>query len=98
MAKMTEKQADAWKRMSAKGMWPFIFKVGVLGWGLPVGAVWALAMAAMKGWNQLGTYLTFGMIGFPIGGLLFGAIMWRAGRKNYEKYLASEKDSGEQQA
>jgi hypothetical protein len=81
--KMTEKQLDRWAKTRKMGRAKFILFAGVLGWGVLTGALWAVAMAAIRGWDQLPLLLTLALVGFPIGGYFFGAYVWKASEKQY---------------
>jgi hypothetical protein len=83
--KMTEKQLARWAKVREKGRARYILLYGVLFWGVLTGALWAVAMAAVQGWDRLPTYLAFGLIGFPIGGVLFGAWTWKIAEARYRE-------------
>jgi hypothetical protein len=74
---MTLKQRERWTRVRTLGRKNFIWKYGVLGWGVPVAVVWATVMAAWNGWGQLPILLPLALVAFPAGGYVLGALMWR---------------------
>jgi len=61
----------------------FILLVGVLGWGIPCGVLFAIAREIRRGavhdwyvsWSFLGT-LAVGLLLFTGGGVFFGAYLW----------------------
>jgi hypothetical protein len=51
---------------------------GVLGWGVPVGAIYVVATHALLGWPwPTGPLLTFNVIAWPVGGVIFGVYTYR---------------------
>jgi hypothetical protein len=54
----------------------FVFRHGVLGWGLGTGILWAVFMARSSG-APLEQYLVPALIGFPAGGAVLGLLLWR---------------------
>ncbi len=92
---MNEKQIRQWSETRKKGRRRFILVNGVLGWGVMTGVLWSLFMAMTQGWEKLPAYLAFGLIGFPLGGLAFGAIVWSMSEKKYAAVKAEETQSTE---
>lgn len=74
---MTLKQRERWARIRAAGRKNYIWKYGVIGWGVPVAVVWAMLVAAWNGWAQFPILLPLALVTFPIGGYALGAMMWR---------------------
>jgi hypothetical protein len=85
MEKMTERQAERWAKTRAKGRTRFVWPIGVLAWGLSVGILWALMMAAIQGWDRLWLFLPIAPVGFPICGYWFGSTVWRKCESLYEQ-------------
>lgn len=83
MKPLTEMQASKWKKTRELGVRRFTLINGVLMWGLPAGIVWAIAMAAIQGWNRLPAFLVLSMIAFPLGGIFYGRLMWRIFEARY---------------
>ncbi|MFQ5698314.1 MAG: hypothetical protein ACE5IL_08525 [Myxococcota bacterium] len=54
----------------------WILTRGVAGWGLPTGILWGLFMSAHHP-DFLWLSLAIGVLLFPIGGWLWGSVMWR---------------------
>lgn len=81
---MTEKQRERWTRIRSGGRKNFIWKYGVLGWGVAVAVVWAIVMAAWNGWTQLPILLPLALVTFPFGGYVLGAMMWRQSETAYD--------------
>jgi len=54
----------------------FIFRRGVLGFGVSTGVLWAAAMA-WRGPGPFWAYLLAALAGFPLAGWLWGTLMWR---------------------
>jgi hypothetical protein len=88
--KMTDDQLARWEKTRKMGRTRYVWLVGVPGWGVAVGSTWAVAMAAMQGWDRLPTLLALALVGFPIGGYFFGAWVWKASESQYQKAKAGE--------
>jgi hypothetical protein len=83
MTPMSEKQAARWKKTRQMGRGRYTLIYGVLLWGLFSGVTWALAMAAIQGWDRLPILFVLALIAFPIGGVFFGRLMWRVFEARY---------------
>jgi hypothetical protein len=86
---MNEQQASRWAATRAKGRTRYILLYGVLLWGLFTGVFWSIAMSAVQGWERLPIYLIGALIGFPIGGYIFGAWTWKRAEQDYQKSISS---------
>ena len=73
-----------WARIRRKGPLRFILLRGVLGWGLVAALVYSLVMWAVAGAN-LRVLLPLSMVIFPIGGVLWGAVMWWFLERRYQR-------------
>jgi hypothetical protein len=89
--KLTEKQIARWEKTRKMGRARYIWLVGVLGWGVATGSMWAVAMAAMQGWERLPVLLAMALVGFPIGGYFFGMWVWKASESQYQQALAEKR-------
>jgi len=87
-----------WERNRAMGRSTFIWRRGVLGWGVPIalltiayqvvqeqGFVWRLVMT-----QHLKTGIGVAMLVFPLCGYLFARWLWMTGEENYERTKATE--------
>ncbi len=70
------KQVERWAKLRERGRSRYVWRYGVLAWGLTTGVMWALVMAGRHGWDSLPLYLAFGVPGFSAGGYLFGVLTW----------------------
>lgn len=59
----------------AKGKWRFIFWNGVLGWGVSTGLIFLL-LQYLSGKAPSLHGLALNAVIWPVGGLIFGLIMW----------------------
>ncbi|MEM7784733.1 MAG: hypothetical protein AAF623_15390 [Planctomycetota bacterium] len=84
---MKEKQFKKWTETRKRGMIYFVVVYGVLAWGLGTGILWSLLTSMMSGWEGTSLRFTLGLIFFPIGGILFGVLMWFILEKQYKKRL-----------
>ena len=73
-----------WQQIRAKGPLHFILLRGVLGWGVTTAILWCALMAVFtdKGRAQL---LVVALIGFPIGGVVWGAAMWYIAERKFAR-------------
>ena len=83
-----------WDRMQRDGIWRFVLKVGVLGWGFGTAVLWLVGMSIVtKGNLDYPLIIPYALVAFPIGGFFFGVIMWywlrilvrRANKRNQRK-------------
>ena len=82
---MNAKQLDKWAQTRQIGRKAYIWRMGVLGWGIVTGFAWSIAMAASQGWNRLPLLLPIALILFPIGGYFVGAFTWKMTEADYLK-------------
>jgi hypothetical protein len=95
--KMNEKQLARWEKLRKMGRTRFIWLYGVLAWGVSVGVMWALGMTAANGdWERLPVTLGIALVGFPIGGYFFGALMWKMSEAAYRKAVEEKEQDGEE--
>jgi uncharacterized membrane protein len=73
-------------KIVAQGKWRFIFTYGVTAWGLSTAALYSMVMYFIYHWNALGIALSFVL--FPIGGVVWGAIMWRRIKIRFDQISA----------
>ncbi len=71
-----EKRRERMKRIVAKGRGHYVVVWGMIGWGVPTALLFTWGMSAWQGMSFLGL-LPLSLTLFPIGGYLWGAIMWR---------------------
>jgi hypothetical protein len=71
-----EKRRERMKRIVARGRGHYVVSWGMIGWGIPTALIFTWAMSAMQGMSFLGL-LPLSLTLFPMGGYLWGAIMWR---------------------
>jgi len=82
--------AKKWPEFQKLGRKQFILRYGVLGWGLPVAIGWSLSMAHQNGWNQFLFFFIPSLIVFPLGGILFGKLMWWWLQRKFASPVAGE--------
>jgi hypothetical protein len=64
-------------RLISQGRRRFVLIYGVLGWGVPVAIGMALDEATKTGLPGFLRQLAIGLVLFPLGGILFGRLLWR---------------------
>ncbi|WP_313929415.1 hypothetical protein [Pseudoxanthomonas sp.] len=73
-----------WQKIRDQGPLRFIVYRGMLGWGLPTAVLWCGLMMVFTEREFL-PLLTAALIGFPIGGLVWGGAMWFMAEKHRER-------------
>ena len=71
-----DKSTEKWARFSELGRSQFVWRYGVLGWGLSTAIVFALFQSYTLGWSGFFIHLIPALILFPLGGILWGRFMW----------------------
>lgn len=59
-----------------QGRSKFVWRYGVLGWGVSTAILFSLLMAGAEGWDGFLFKLILALVIFPIGGYVWGRIMW----------------------
>ncbi len=84
---MKEKQIHKWEKTRKIGKKKFIFYYGVLFWGLLTGFLFPIiGLILFKKPLSLGDFI-ISLIIFPLGGILFGLMVWHSSEKNFQKYV-----------
>ncbi len=87
-----------WEQIRGKGKARFIWSRGVLGWGIPVAVLYSLWMTCSTREGSLAfqpfhvkllVYLAPSLILFPLGGGLWGLVMWMLFEQRYHKVKAT---------
>ena len=78
---------QSWEQTRARGKWSFVWRAGVLAWGLTSAFIWSAVMAWGDGWSLQAFLWHFrlAVIGFPLGGILFGLFVWWWSERNYRR-------------
>ncbi|QZY53623.1 peptidylprolyl isomerase [Crassaminicella profunda] len=90
---MNSKKREAWERTRQKGKSYFIWRKGVLGWGIPTAILFQVSMAILNNGLNIDAFtsrkfilnLVTSVIVFPIGGYFWGMWMWYWSNKIYNK-------------
>ena len=95
--------AARWRRTRSLGRWSFIWRGGIVGWGLPAGAFTAF-LAYFRAFglqlaSSLPTYLWLrmaaAMIVFPLLGYVLGTWLWEVSEENYRRSMERDGKSPE---
>jgi len=78
-----EKNMRKWETTREKGMGHFILIYGVLIWGGLTGITTFIILELFDPSSLWLMHLTFNMTLFPLGGLLWGWLVWRSAEKTY---------------
>ncbi len=84
---MKLKQIKKWEQKRRQGKTSFIFKVGMIYWGVTVGLIWGIITPLITHGRFSLFHLIAGIIAFPIGGIFWGLIVWNISEKKYQAYL-----------
>ena len=88
--RMSKKEISRWEKVREKGRKNYIWRVGVIGWGLSTGVIWATAMPLINRGSAFLAYFIPGMIIFPICGYGWGYFMWKYMDKKYQQAKTEE--------
>ena len=66
----------------------YIFRFGVLGWGVPTAVLFALIQCYTQG-GSFFSWLVPAIVLFPIGGYFWGHIMYRLNERRFSKTVAT---------
>ncbi len=86
---MDKARVERMEKVISQGRLRFILFRGVLGWGIPTAVLFTL-FQYFTGTPQTLITIAISMITFPIGGLLFGFVMWAFFRRQYAKNCSTE--------
>ena len=64
-----------------------ILRIGVLAWGVPVAILFSIIQGFEYGWDGFLFRLLPALILFPMGGVIFGMLMWRALQRKQAKAM-----------
>lgn len=72
--------------INRKGFTRFVLVHGVIGWGVGTALLFSLIMWIFKNESIL-HFLSISLIVFPIGGILWGSVMWVVINRKYKRHL-----------
>ena len=81
----TPKSAAKWEKNRSKGKSHFVWRYGVLGWGLCMFVVMTV-LNYIRHPDSLAQTLIINAIIWPIGGYVWGVWMWAISERAYKKY------------
>ena len=92
---------EQWERERSRGRGPFIWRRGVIGWGLPAALVTIgyklyqehLAVGGYTLTADARTGILVSAVVFPLCGYLFGRWLWTSSEKEYQRFLRDERRS-----
>jgi hypothetical protein len=73
---MFKPDSERWAKFSKLGRTQYVLRFGVLGWGIPTAILFALIQSYRRGSDGFLVQLIPALIIFPLGGILFGRLMW----------------------
>ena len=82
---MFEISSERCTRARRLGRKKFVWLYGVLGWGVPTAVLFSLLRAYAEGWETLPVMLAISLAVFPLGGIVFGRVMWRVVGRSEER-------------
>jgi hypothetical protein len=72
------KSVERWERIRRRGRRSFVWRWGVLAWGLPTGVLFSVMMIVQPD-ESIGSAMgtaAVALVVFPLGGLVWGNLMW----------------------
>jgi hypothetical protein len=81
--------SEKWTDLSKLGRKRFVLFYGVLGWGIPTAILFALIQSYLDGWDQFPYHLTQALLIFPLGGVVWGRVMWKFLERRHAKAAAT---------
>jgi hypothetical protein len=86
-ARFNSRSAAKWEAIRTKGLLRFILLRGVLGWGLGCAAfLTVFHLVSESHFTAADIALPF--VVFPVGGVLFGYLIWNQAEATYRAYLS----------
>jgi len=80
-------QMKKWAETRKKGKWIFIFKFGVLNWGVVTAILFSLLMHLIDPEPKIWLRPLISLVVFPLGGIFFGLWLWWSSEKNYKGFV-----------
>lgn len=73
---MLTSNPEKWAATRKLGRKAFVWRYGVLGWGLSTAILFAAWTGYQQGWTSFLIQLPLALVLFPLGGVLWGHCMW----------------------
>ena len=73
---MFSSDSEKWAKFSKLSRSQYVLRFGILGWGIPTAILFALVQSYRLGSDGFLFQLIPALIIFPLGGILFGRLMW----------------------
>lgn len=73
---MNDKSAEKWAKFRELGRSRFVWRYGILGWGLSTAILFSLWNGFSDGWDGFAFKLIPALVLFPLGGYVWGRCMW----------------------
>ncbi|WP_020410422.1 hypothetical protein [Hahella ganghwensis] len=84
---MTEKELKSWEKRRVLGRDQYVWRYGVLGFGVPAGGVYALYLFFADS-SVVWSALLFKSLLFCLGGVLYGYSTWSRMEAKYKEVMA----------
>jgi hypothetical protein len=81
---------EKWKKVRAKGKWHFVLKYGIFFLGVSTAILFILILPMVNKDVSFIMIFPVSIVLFPLGGLLWGTIMWTLSEHIYKKGKKSE--------
>ena len=82
---MFRSTAEKWAKYGKLGRTQYVFRYGVVGWGVPTAILYSLIRGYVEGWDEFPYQLLFAIIAFPLMGIFIGRLNWRWFEKRHKK-------------
>jgi len=86
---MNNSKKEKLNKLVAKGIWHYVLVYGVLLWGVTTAILFSIFWHFF-GLSSFGSVILPSLIQFPLGGVIFGLLMWYIMKWQYKKSLNDE--------
>ena len=87
MSNMTDTKMKRWEKQRAQGRISFVFKVGVLFWGILTALMWSILMYFIDPQEPVWARPLLVLVIFPIAGFFWGFWVWSIIEKKYQSWM-----------
>ncbi|MBA3031354.1 MAG: hypothetical protein FP816_21420 [Desulfobacteraceae bacterium] len=84
---MKEKHFRKWEKIRSDGRSSFIWRKGVLQWGITISIFWSILMQIIQPQKPIWIRPLVAIILFPIGGYIWGLFVWKSTEKKYQQHI-----------
>jgi hypothetical protein len=86
---MNKKQYERWEKIRKQGKNSFVWRMGVMFWGITTAILWVLLMHFIFHTELTWRSLVIALIVFPIAGCFWAMSVWHINEKSFRNYTPS---------